>query len=228
MKKIIFGIFAHPDDEAFGPSGTLLMETRAGTELHLMTLTAGDAGTNPDNHEDLGSVRLDEWHQAGALIGATSMHFLGYKDGQLDNLAMIEAGHKIIDLVQGVLATADEDAEIEFMSMDTNGISGHIDHIVAGRTACWAFYRLKAADARFSRIRLACIPLSMITTPNTDWLYMEAGRRDDEIGEVVDATALRDDIIAIMRAHYSQRGDGESHIANREHSIGMSYFIVKA
>ena len=37
MKKIIFGIFAHPDDEAFGPSGTLLLETRSGTELHLIT-----------------------------------------------------------------------------------------------------------------------------------------------------------------------------------------------
>ena len=44
MKRVIFGIFAHPDDEAFGPSGTLLMETKAGTELHLITLTLGEAG----------------------------------------------------------------------------------------------------------------------------------------------------------------------------------------
>ncbi|HEU4830759.1 MAG TPA: PIG-L family deacetylase, partial [Candidatus Saccharimonadales bacterium] len=99
MKKIIFGIFAHPDDEAFGPAGTLLLETRAGTELHLVTLTAGDAGTNPDNHTDLGKVRLEEWRKAGQLIGASSMHSLKYKDGQLNNLSMIEVGHEIIDLV---------------------------------------------------------------------------------------------------------------------------------
>lgn len=226
MKKIIFGIFAHPDDEAFGPSGTLLMETKAGAELHLMTLTLGDAGTNPDNHADLGAVRLKEWHTAGKLMGASSMHFLGYKDGQLNNEALIEAGYKIIELVQQLLADSDDATQIEFMTSDLNGISGHIDHIVAARAACWVFYRLKANDTRVTRIRLACVPRAMLPATNTHWLYMEPGRPEQEIGEIVDARAYHDEIIAIMRAHHTQRGDGETHIAQRGDELGMNYFIV--
>jgi len=227
MKKIIFGIFAHPDDEAFGPSGTLLMETKAGNDVHLITLTLGDAGTNPDNVPDLAAVREKEWHEAGRLIGAKSMHFLGYKDGQLNNLAMLEIYGKLIALIQDIVRDEPEDVEIEFMSMDTNGISGHIDHIVAGRSACYAFYKLKETDPRVTRLRLTCIPKTFLPVSNTHWLYMDAGRDESEIGEVVDARQYYDEIIAIMRAHHSQRGDGESHIANRGDQIGISHFIVK-
>lgn len=227
MKKIIFGVFAHPDDEAFGPSGTLLMETRSGTQLHLITLTVGDAGTNPDNHEDLGTVRLQEWHTAGKLIGATSMHFLGYKDGQLNNQALIEAGHKIFEIATQIAASASKDTVIEFMTSDLNGISGHIDHIVAARAATWAFYSLKSKDSRVTRIRLTCLPRAMLPESNINWLYMEPGRAEEEIGEVVDARHLRKEIIAIMRTHHTQRGDGEGHIKRRGDSLGMNYFTIQ-
>jgi len=227
MKKIIFGIFAHPDDEAFGPSGTLLMETKAGNDVHLITLTLGDAGTNPDNHADLGAVREKEWHEAGQLIGAKSMHFLGYKDGQLNNLAMLEIYEKLLALVADTIKDESRDVQIEFMSMDTNGLTGHIDHIVAARSACYTFYKLKEHDPRVTRIRLVCIPKSQLPEPNTHWLYMDAGRDDSEIDEVSDAREYYDEIIAIMRAHHSQRGDGETHIANRGDQLGISHFIVK-
>jgi LmbE family N-acetylglucosaminyl deacetylase len=227
MKKIIFGIFAHPDDEAFGPSGTILQETRDGNDVHLMTLTLGDGGMNPDGHKDLGAVREKEWHKGGELMGAKSMHFLGIKDGCLCNTQLIEAGEMIVKTVKSILENAPKDIEIEFMSIDLNGISGHIDHIVAARAACWAFYRLKAEDERFTRIRLACMPKEYLPEPNTDWLYMEPGRETTEIDEIADNRNLREEIIKIMRAHHSQRGDGEGHIERRGESLGMNYIIDK-
>ena len=227
MKKIIFAIFAHPDDEAFGPAGTLLLETRNGAELHLILLTSGDAGTNPDDHTDLGAVRLQEWQTAGALMGATGMHYLGYKDGQLNNLAMLEASERIVDLMTPIVEAAPADTEIELLTNDLNGITGHIDHIVAARTACYVFYTMKQRDSRFSRIRLACLPATTMPESNTHWLYMEAGRRDDEIDEIIDARHLHDELITIIRTHHTQRGDGEQHIAQRGDNIGLSHFIVK-
>lgn len=227
MKKIIFGIFAHPDDEAFGPAGTLLMETKAGTELHLITLTTGQAGTNLDNHPDLGAIREQEWRAAGSLLGATHMHSLGFMDGELNNIAMIQAAEKIDAIVTATTNERTDPIEIEFMTIDTNGITGHIDHIVAARAACLVFYRRKAEDDRFSRIRLACLPLHHLPAINTTWLYMEAGHTDSEIDEAVDARHLREEIIAVMRTHHTQRTDYEANLARQGEALGMNYFIVK-
>jgi len=228
MKKIIFGIFAHPDDESFGPAGTLLMEAKSGTDVHLVTLTAGDAGTNPDNHTDLGKARLKEWNQAGKLMGAKSMQFLGYKDGTLSNLNMIAICQQLTDLISAVIQHEPADTVIELMSLDLNGLTGHIDHIVAARSACYAFYRLKEKDPRFSRIRLACIPEKQAKTHNTSWLFMESGRPTSEVDEIIDATSYQDELRAIVKAHYTQRSDGEKYLQTVGDDLGMNYFIVKS
>jgi LmbE family N-acetylglucosaminyl deacetylase len=227
MKKIIFGIFAHPDDEAFGPCGTLLRETRAGTELHLITLTNGSAGTNPDDLENLGEARLKEWQTAGELLGATTMHHFGYQDGKLNNEVMIEASQRLVDLITSLLKNESDDVTVEFMTLDLNGLTGHIDHIVAARAACFAFYTLKVLDTRLTRIRLACLPAMVVPNANTSWLYMEAGRSTEEINETIDARNLRDDILTVMHAHHTQRGDGEGAIKSQGANLGLNYFIVK-
>ena len=227
MKKIIFGIFAHPDDEAFGPAGSLLLETSGGTELHLICLTDGGAGTNPDNLPNLGETRLKEWRAAGKLLGAASMHHLRYEDGKLNNQIMIEATEKITELVREIIKDAPEDTFIEFMSLDLNGYTGHIDHIVAARTAALAFYRLKKNDERFDHIRFACFSDKDLPKENIDWIYMEAGREPEEIQQVVDARSLRDDILKVMRIHYTQRADCDTTIKNQGERLGLNYFIVK-
>ena len=225
MKKIIFGIFAHPDDEAFGPSGTLLLETRQGTELHLVTLTGGENGMNPDNHEQLGDVRLQEWKKAGELIGATGMHHFGYQDGTLNNLDHIEITQRLMSLIIETIG-AQTDIEVEMMTMDLNGVTGHIDHIVAGRSALLAFYRLKAEGYPLTRIRLSCIPRSVFSQQNTDFVLMEAGRPDQDIGEVIDARSVVNEVYEIIRAHHTQRGDGENHIAQLGERVAINSFIV--
>jgi LmbE family N-acetylglucosaminyl deacetylase len=227
MKKIIFAIFAHPDDEAFGPAGTLLQEVEAGAELHLILLTNGSGGTNPDNVADLGAVRLEEWKTAGALIGAHKMHYLGYEDGHLGNHMMIEASRRIIEIMQPIIEAAPAESEIECLSMDLNGITGHIDHIVAARAACFAFYHLKEHDARMTRLRLHCLSETDAPTANTNWLYMEAGHPASEIAETVDASRYRNKLIEIIRTHHTQRADGEACLNNLGDRLGKNQFIVK-
>jgi LmbE family N-acetylglucosaminyl deacetylase len=226
MKKIIFGIFAHPDDEAFGPCGTFLTESRAGSELHFITLTSGDSGVNLDNHEDLGAVRLKEWQKSGRLMGASTMTYFGYRDGKLDNTSMTEIANRLVEHVSDTLKTAPDDAEVEFIAFDLNGLTGHIDHIVASRAACLAFYTLKKQDSRLARVRLYCLSEDQQPTANTDWIYMEQGQPAARIDDVVDARALHDEIIEVMRAHHTQRQDCETTIKNRGPSLGLDHFIV--
>lgn len=226
MQKLLFGIFAHPDDEAFGPVATLLQEVANGTELHLIVLTAGENGTNPDNLPNLGEARLQEWHAAGKLIGASSMHHLGYTDGTLNNLNHLEITEKIITLVKET-AAGRSDIEIEFMSLDLNGLTGHIDHIVAARSACLAFYRLRAEGLPMSRIRLATLSYDDVPHTNTDFVFMEPGKTHEQIDETVDGREFADKIHEIMQQHHTQRGDYQYNVTLKGDRLGIDYFIVK-
>lgn len=228
MKKIIFGIFAHPDDEAFGPGGALLLDTRSGAELHLITLTSGDAGTNPDNLTSLSEVRLKEWREAGKLLGASGMYHLGFRDGKLNNIDMLQAAEKIERLITDIVSSREVSVEVECMTLDLNGLTGHIDHIVATRATCLAFYRLKAKESsRYTRIRFACLPREQLPEANIKWLYMEAGRPAEEIDETVDARHLRQAILAVVRTHHTQRADGEDFLKYQGNNLGICHFIVK-
>jgi LmbE family N-acetylglucosaminyl deacetylase len=226
MQKILFGIFAHPDDEAFGPAATLVKEVHSGTELHLVCLTAGENGTNPDSVPDLGQIRLQEWHEAGKLIGANTMTPLGYIDGTLSNALHLEITDKIMDIVKERI-TGCENIEIEFMSLDLNGFTGHIDHIVAARSACLAFYRLRGENLPMNRVRLFCWARDQQPNTDTNFVFMEPGRLPEEIDETVDATEYMDTVDEIMRTHHTQRSDYEWMKQKRAEDIARDHFIIK-
>lgn len=226
MKKILIGVFAHPDDEAFGVSPTLIKEIDEGAEAHIITLTAGESGINPDNHETLSEVRLDEGRRGGELMGVTSMHHLAYQDGKLSNNDLLPIAQQIRSIVEPIISRSD--AEADFLGFDFNGISGHIDHIVASRALALAFYQLKEQyPEQIARLRLRCLSLHDAPSHDIAWLYMDAGRCDNEINETVDARAYHDQIVAVIRAHHTQRSDGETHIARYGNNLGINHFIVK-
>jgi mycothiol S-conjugate amidase len=87
MKQpVLLGIFAHPDDESFGPGGTLARYAAEGAAVHVCTLTDGAAGTaDPDcwdcleGYEDLAQRRLEELRCAVQILGG-HLHFMGYRD----------------------------------------------------------------------------------------------------------------------------------------------------
>jgi LmbE family N-acetylglucosaminyl deacetylase len=227
MTKILFGLFAHPDDEAFGPAGTLIQEVKNGTELHLITFTTGENGTNPDAVIDLGAERYEEWKKAGNLIGATAMHHLGYTDGTLSNLTHIEAAASIEHIIRKTVdGRTPNSYEIEFISLDTNGMTGHIDHIVASRTACLVYERLRSTSFPVTRVRLACIPRRYAPAVSTDFVFMEPGRTEAEIDETVDARQYQAEIREVIACHVSQRNDGNNALKQRGDLLGIDTFVL--
>lgn len=228
MQKILFGFFAHPDDESFGVAGTLLMERAAGTEIRLVTLTDGGEGTNRDNHANLGAQRRAELAEASRLMDIPLPEIWDYQDGLLSNVAMIEIAERFETYVTELLRKAPAECEVEFMSYDTNGISGHIDHIVASRAACLAFYRLRKNEPRLKRLRLRCLSEEVQPQENIDWLYMERGLNANEIDEVVDAREHLATIHAVMQAHTSQKEDYLQHVERLGDKIALNHFRVKS
>lgn len=85
-KHTLLATMAHPDDESFGPGGTLARYAAEGVEVHICTLTDGAAGTaDPDcwdcleGYKDLADRRLEELECAVEILGGT-LHFMGYRD----------------------------------------------------------------------------------------------------------------------------------------------------
>ncbi len=224
MKKLLFGIFAHPDDEAFGPCGTLIKEVQSGAELHIITLTRGEAGQNPDHVPDLGATREDEWRRAGEVIGTSSLTNLSFNDGQLNNTTMQHIQQRLLDIITPFLQ---QNVAVEFLTFEAGGMTGHIDHIVASRAASFAYYKLKQQAAPVHRIRYYCLSRHEQPSVNVDWIFMNQGYDDGQINETVDAREYREHIIDAMQQHVSQREDYQHRLESTGDNLGLDHFIVQ-
>ncbi len=223
MKQIIFGIFAHPDDAAFGPSGTLSMAAREGAEVHLICATCGGAGVNVDGHNDLAEVRELEEKTAAEIMGVTSLELLRYDDGQLCNEKYLEIADRVIAHIRKTITGPS--SEVTLITFDPNGISGHIDHIVMSQVATYAY--LKLANEFTIKLKYFCIPIYFAPEPNTDWIYMPEGRMRDEIDEIIDVLPARDQKIAAIKAHKTQSNDADMHLARGDDLFDEHFMFFK-
>lgn len=226
MKRVTVGIFAHPDDESFGPSGTLLKMTQESIDVHLLLITDGEAGTNPTNTPDLGKLRLDEWSRATELIGATSTAALHFPDGELSHSMHIAIGAALHAEMHRILESYAEPIELSLMTFDLLGLTGHLDHVAAGYLATHQFYSLKydtPTTVTMGELWYFC--LSQQQAPNKEWTdyYMPIGRDKDFINRVIDVSDVLDRKLAVMDAHASQAADAAtqkqlgSELLSREH-----------
>ena len=209
MKKVLFGIFAHPDDEAFGPSGTLCLEVEQGTDVHLILLTDGSAGKN-NGYEDLGETRLSEWRKSCELIGVKTGEALHFPDGGLSNNLYLEICSRIQQVITDKLAAYKEPIKVDFMTFDSNGITGHLDHIATSSITSYCFEHFKSnkpLDAESGILRFFCLPKSLVPECNCRWVYMPCGRDESEVDEIVDISTVLEKKYQVMSAHQSQKED---------------------
>ncbi len=147
--------FPHPDDESFGPGGTIAKYAREGVDVHYVCATRGEVGTvkaellKPYEHlpEDqrLGALRGQELRQAADILGLAGLHYLGYRDSGMpgtepnrDPRAFINANP---DRVTGQLVKIIRSVRPQVMiTFDPFGGYGHPDHIFMHQRATEAFH----------------------------------------------------------------------------------------
>jgi len=80
-------IGAHPDDPEFGCAATVAKWAAAGKEIHYLLLTSGDKGShNPaERPGQVAAKREEEQRGAAKALGVTSVKFLHYPDGMVEN-----------------------------------------------------------------------------------------------------------------------------------------------
>src|SRR5512135_3279916 len=88
MKILV--VMAHPDDEAFGPAGTLSRYAVTGHTVRLVTLTRGEAGTlGPAKHltrPELARLRAGELRCSAEALHLSSLEIYTLPDGKLSEL----------------------------------------------------------------------------------------------------------------------------------------------
>src|SRR6187399_1905474 len=89
-KRTLLGVFAHPDDETFGPGATLARYAAEGAQVHVIIATDGIAGSveasnKLKEHEILAQVRSSELANAAVALGITAIWSLPYRDSGMRN-----------------------------------------------------------------------------------------------------------------------------------------------
>jgi LmbE family N-acetylglucosaminyl deacetylase len=79
MRKVVLGIFTHPDDAEMMCAGTLSLFRKKGWEVHIATMAPGDKGTAEYTREEISRIRKIEAARAAEVIGAT-YHCLEFED----------------------------------------------------------------------------------------------------------------------------------------------------
>lgn len=150
----LLGIFAHPDDESFGPGGTLARYAAEGANVHVIIATDGIAGSVGDEsytqtHETLAQVRSTELSDAAVALGITTIWSLPYRDSGMrgspenenpDALIQQPLG-TLIDDIRGYMERLQPDVVI---THDPFGGYGHPDHIRCCEATTAAFHLLAA------------------------------------------------------------------------------------
>jgi LmbE family N-acetylglucosaminyl deacetylase len=213
-------LFAHPDDDAFGISGSCALHA---DDLQLLVVfaTSGDAGRIADDalatRENLGNVREAEARSAYAVLGVDAdLRFLRYRDGDLADVPHDELVARFAEALQ-------EFRPHVVVTFGPDGVTGHRDHVAVGGAATEAFDHVcarlgDAAPRRLLHVALPNADLARLSEefrarglepPDPDEPFSPRGVSDERIGVRVDCSTVYPRKLAALREHRTQAQDLE-------------------
>ncbi|MBM7648299.1 bacillithiol biosynthesis deacetylase BshB2 [Bacillus ectoiniformans] len=186
IERQVLVIFPHPDDEAFGVSGTIATYTNMNVPVTYACLTLGEMGRNLGNppfatRESLPEIRKVELQKAAEALNITDLRMMGLRDKTLE----FEDDAKMTKLVTDLIDELNPSLIISFYP----GFSVHPDHEATARAVVRAVEQMNQAD----RPKLHLVAFSNDTL--------------EKLGEpdiVYDISHVFDQKMDAMRAHISQ------------------------
>jgi N-acetylglucosamine malate deacetylase 2 len=185
-EQSVLVVFPHPDDEAFGVSGTIATHVKNGTPVTYACLTLGEMGRNMGNppftnRENLPKIRKEELKEAARVLGIQDLRMLGYRDKTIE----FEDEEKLANKMLEVIKEVSPSLIITFYP----GYSVHPDHDATGAAVVRAVEKIPADE----RPTLHCVAFSNNCV--------------DEIGEpdiLNDISPVTEIKLAAIQAHRSQ------------------------
>ena len=157
MKPGLLGVFAHPDDEG-SCSGCLARYAAEGVRAYVACATRGDgvdakiSDPSLGTRETLGQVRSQELACACKRLGIAPPIFLGYQDGEVDQVPLEEAARAVARLIR-------ELRPLVVVTHGPEGGYGHPDHIAVSAFTTRGFEL--AGDASLDLGRPAWAPAKL-------------------------------------------------------------------
>jgi N-acetyl-1-D-myo-inositol-2-amino-2-deoxy-alpha-D-glucopyranoside deacetylase len=145
---------AHPDDESFGPGGTLAQYALKGYKVYYICGTRGEVGeVSPEmlkGYSSIADLRTHELECAGKELGLVKIYYLGYRDsgmeGTEDNNHPQALAKAPVEVLAGKIVKLLRELKPEVViTSDPVGGYHHPDHIAIHRATVKAFHA--AADA---------------------------------------------------------------------------------
>ncbi len=131
LGKKILVITAHPDDESYVGAGTIYKNFQKGGWTVLICGSYGERGTSHMKKVPLAStvkkIRHAELMQAAKVLHIAPVHVIGLPDGKLN-------GRQKTFYAKALVLAKQYSPQV-IVSFGRDGISGHHDHIAAGKVA---------------------------------------------------------------------------------------------
>lgn len=215
-KQIIVGVFAHPDDETFGPGGTLTKFAKEGNDVYIICATNGENATGTIDKK-LGKERRLELLNSAKILKIKKVFFLDYQDGSLSNSLY----HEIAGKVEEILKKLKPDVLLTF---EPRGVSGHIDHIVMSMITQFLFPKISSAK----KLMMYCLPFKRtLLMRGKYFIHFPYGYTDEEIDEVIDTADIWDTKVSAMHQHISQISDVNRILDQSQNFPKQEYFLVE-
>ncbi len=185
-ERHVLVVFPHPDDEAFGVSGTISSHIESGTPVTYACLTLGEMGRNMGNppfatRESLPNIRKKELQDAANILGIKDLRMLGYRDKTIE--------FENEEVVAAHMASIIKDVNPSLIITFYPGYAVHPDHDATGAAVIRAVREMPAEE----RPKVHCVAFSH--------------NCEEEIGQadvVNDVSAFVDKKLATIKAHVSQ------------------------
>jgi LmbE family N-acetylglucosaminyl deacetylase len=207
-------VFAHPDDDTYGLSGSLALHAGDDPEVTVVLATSGDAGRIADpslaTRETLAEVREAEDLASWRALGLEpDVRFLRHPDGRLAEVPRDE----LVGEIAAALRDARPDVVVTF---GPDGVTGHADHVTIGLATTEAFHAARRSAGGFGSLLYTAIPASALERLNeglrerglepidSTQPFMPRGVPDEDIGVRVDCSAAYERKLEALRCHRTQ------------------------
>jgi LmbE family N-acetylglucosaminyl deacetylase len=170
----ILYVFAHPDDESFGPARAISKQRRQGHEVYLLTLTRG--GATRQRHkfgysvDEMGEVRYKEMLDVAKTLDLTGMTVLDFPDSGLAEMDPREIEAEVAKYIEAIQPQV-------VVTYAVHGISGFFDHLVNHAVVKRVFVELRERVSYLKR--LAFFTVTEKDTAEFDFFDLTSSKPQD-------------------------------------------------